>query len=141
MPNMTNRDIKKVSELEEDYGSSDKWADALFEDFDFQAAYEAGHIYANDSTQKKLDKILKKVKPKDFKKYFTCNVFGVPSGFESRSERDDGLKKLSDKEAYFSDAYPEGGFDYSAFGFLPIDLDMVLENLKKDATKKKVVKK
>jgi hypothetical protein len=78
MPRTTKSDLKKLKYLEEEFGCPSRWTDALFDGFDFQLAYEAGHIYTNKYAQKKLDKILKLVTPEQFDNYFTHDVFCIP---------------------------------------------------------------
>jgi hypothetical protein len=55
--------------------------------------------------------------------------------YDYRDSFDHDLNKLSEEYAYFTDAYPEGDFKLSAFGFFPVNLDKVLEKLTRNLEK------
>jgi hypothetical protein len=131
----TRVSIRLVAE-EEDFGDSELWVDALFEDFDFWSAFEAGHIYSKKDRQGLIDRLKKEVKTeKDLDKVFWGfggfkDASGVPTVSESASDHEAALKKHLKDEVYFSDFYPSAD-DHAAHGFFPFDAKILEENLNK----------
>lgn len=130
---MSKKDIKRMEELEYEYGSVETWEEAVsMEDFDFFAAFEAGHFYANNPDDEQIIKTIRsKIKThSQFDKAFE-DTWEDYYSYNDREEFEEYVKKdVKPSEGYFVNSFPDGTFKYSMFAIQTINLDKVLRNLK-----------
>lgn len=129
---------KELEELEEEYGDSSDWENALFDDFDYWVDWQAGNFYASHTEdEKRVNSLLKAIKNE---KTLDQVLWGYGKGigsaelnieaFSDKFSFHDALEKLPKGSAYFTDSFPESGFDWSAYGYSIFDLSIMESNLK-----------
>jgi hypothetical protein len=129
--NPTAKDLKTIEHLEEEYGPAEDWHKGILEGEDFYSSFEAGRFHGVPAELRaRLSSVV--TNEVAFDKVFTSDAFGVCHTYESRAEMDESMDKdLDSGHGYFSGAWPDGNFDFSAFGFLPVDLRVIEANLNK----------
>jgi hypothetical protein len=127
---MTIEVFEKIAELESHSGVEfGFWANNVFENFSYWRAFQSSRFFACPVGL--LNELKSWLQTKErFCQVFTAASFGVPCVYGSRAELERGLvQDLDFNKAYFLDAFPDGAFDLSAYGFVPVDLRLVRSNL------------
>jgi len=128
---------KELEELEEEYGDSSDWENGIFEDFSYWDSWRAGHFSASHTEdEKRVKSLLKTVKnEKMLDQVLWGHGKGKPADLDNESFSDrtsfhKALDNLPKGSAYFTDSFPDGEFEWSAYGYMTFDISKMENNLK-----------